>query len=363
MGLQSLEICDFRNIRQSALSFSSGLNLISGANAAGKTSLLEAIYFLGRARSFRTTDSRQLIRYEQTGFRLVGRVSESTAGQSTVIGIERTARDLRVHAAGEPVRRLSELAGRFPVQLMSGDTENIVSGGPRCRRQALDWALFHVEQRYRDIWQRYARSLRQRNAALRDKAPIEQVQVWDRELLETAGVIDDFRRSYLDALQPHLSVSVCELLPDVTPGLCYQSGWPVNSALADILRQSIDRDRAAGYTCHGPHRADFSILLDGRNVTTHCSRGQQKAVVAGFLLAQAKLQQARTAVVGVFLLDDLGSELDVKHQSRILAALHELKTQAFVTAIDPGAIDLTAWQAMARFHVEHGAILADHIGD
>jgi len=359
MGLQSLEICDFRNIRQSALTFSPDLNLISGANAAGKTSLLEAIYFLGRARSFRATDSRQLIRYEQTGFRLIGRVSGRDAGQSTVIGIERTSHSLRVHAAGEPVSRLSELAGRLSVQVLSGDTQNIVNGGPRCRRQTLDWALFHVEQRYREIWQRYARALRQRNAALRGKAPAGQVRAWDHELLQTASLVDGFRRSYLDALQPHLLMEVRHLLPDASPSLCYQSGWPANTTLADILNQSIERDRATGYTCHGVHRADFSILLDGRNVAAHCSRGQQKAVVVAFLLAQVKLQQVRTAGTGVFLLDDLGSELDVSHQSRILEALHELETQVFVTAIDPAALDLAAWPAMARFHVEHGAIQTD----
>ena len=178
MGLQSLDICDFRNIATASLSFSPGLNLISGENAAGKTSLLEAIYCLGRVRSFRTHVSAQPIRDGQSAFRLVGRVL-SSAGRQFPIGIERQRSELEVHLDGQPVRRLSDLAGSFPVQIMSGDTPTILNGGPRYRRQTLDWALFHVEQAYREAWQRYTRALRQRNAALRAHMPVKQVTTWE----------------------------------------------------------------------------------------------------------------------------------------------------------------------------------------
>ena len=153
MGLQSLEIHDFRNIADAALAFSPGLNLVSGDNAAGKTSLLEAIYCLGRVRSFRTSIAAQPIRDGQAAFRLVGRVL-SQEGRQIAIGIERQKAGLRVHCDRQPIRRLSDLAGSFPVQVLSGDTPTILNGGPRYRRQTLDWALFHVEHAYREVWQR-----------------------------------------------------------------------------------------------------------------------------------------------------------------------------------------------------------------
>jgi len=145
MALLTLEIQDFRNIQKSPLTFSPGLNLVTGQNAAGKTSLLEAIFCLGRVRSFRATTPGQLIRYGQTAYRLVGRVGQGK-GRGMPIGIEQRADGLRVHLDGQPVKRLSDLAGCFPVQVFSADTPTILSGGPRYRRQALDWALFHVEQ-------------------------------------------------------------------------------------------------------------------------------------------------------------------------------------------------------------------------
>jgi len=122
MALQSLEILDFRNIQKSPLTFSAGLNLVTGKNGAGKTSLLEAIFCLGRVRSFRASTARQLIRYGQSAYRLVGRVGQ---GRGMPIGIERRVDGLQIHLDGQPVKRLSDLAGRFPVQVFSADTPTI----------------------------------------------------------------------------------------------------------------------------------------------------------------------------------------------------------------------------------------------
>jgi len=193
-GLATLELRNFRNIEQARLHFEPGLNLITGLNASGKTSLLEAIHYLGRVRSFRTHQADQPIRYEQPGFRLVGQVL-TQAGQSVTVGIERTQGRYTVHLGGQPVRRLSDLAGNFPVQVFSSDTTSVLEGGPRQRRHTLDWALFHVEQRYRDTWQRYTRALRQRNAALRMQASRSEVVVWDAEFLDTALAIDQASRT------------------------------------------------------------------------------------------------------------------------------------------------------------------------
>ena len=355
MGLQSLDICDFRNIQQATLSFSPGLNLITGANAAGKTSLLEAIYYLGRVRSFRTHHVNQPIRDGQGAFRLVGHLLREE-GRRVPIGIERQTAGLQVHLDAQVVRRLSDLAGSFPVQALSGDTSTILSGGPRYRRQTLDWALFHVEQAYRDIWQRYTRALRQRNAALRAQVPANQITTWDGELLETADQIHHFRRLYFETLSPHLNTEVQCLLPSLDLQLNYQRGWPAVDSLSKTLSRSLEKDRALGSTQYGPHRADFKMTVAGKPIQAHCSRGQQKAVVVAFMLAQVKCQQDHTSYLGAFLLDDLGSELDAKHQGRVLDALRKLGIQVFVTAIDDGPENLSVWPDMKRFHVERGEI-------
>ena len=271
MGLQSLEICNFRNIEAATLLFSSGLNLVSGENAAGKTSLLEAIYCLGRVRSFRTHVATQPIRDGQSAFRLVGRVVSPTGGQ-VPIGIQRERAELKVHLNGQPIQRLSDLAGNFPVQVLSGDTPTILNGGPRYRRQTLDWALFHVEHAYRDVWQRYARALRQRNAALRARMPVKQVTTWDTELLDAAQHIHEYRRIYFETLEPHLQAEVLLLLPDKTLALRYQPGWPANTSLSEALSQSLEKDRGQGFTQFGPHRSDFILSVNGQGVASLFTR-------------------------------------------------------------------------------------------
>jgi DNA replication and repair protein RecF len=355
MGLESLEICDFRNIRHASLMFSPELNLVTGENAAGKTSLLEAIYHLGRVRSFRTHHVNQPIRDGQAAFRLVGRLLRGE-GRVVPIGIERQTNALQVHLDGRVVRRLSDLAGSFPVQVLSGDTATILSGGPRYRRQTIDWALFHVEQTYRDVWQRYARALRQRNAAIRAGMQASQISMWNSELLPAAEQIHNLRQLYFENLIPHLEAELGRLLPNVALNLTYQAGWPADSTLAERLERGLERDRALGSTQYGPHRADFKLTVNGELLQSRFSRGQQKAAVVAFMLAQVKCQQDRSAPMGAFLLDDLGSELDAMHQSRVMEALRELDIQVFVSAIDVRRNELPDWPHMRRFHVERGEI-------
>ena len=355
MGLQSLDIRDFRNIQNASLNFSSGLNLITGTNAAGKTSLLEAIYCLGRVHSFRTRIADEPVRYGQTAYRIVGRVRQQ-GGRIVPVGIQRQAGALQVHLDGRSIRRLSDLAGSFPVQVMSGDTEFILEGGPRYRRQAIDWALFHVEHPYREYWQRYTRALRQRNAALRARVTVEQVRAWDAEISETGEQIDRLRSRYFEALEPKLEVMLSDLLPGMSVSLRYQAGWPAGLQLTEALVQALERDRARGYTQYGVHRADFRILVDGRAARAHCSRGQQKSLTVGFMLAQIAVQQDRDVALGAFLLDDFASELDEAHQERVLCALRDLQAQVFVTAIEGIRTDQAVWKDTKRFHVERGEI-------
>jgi DNA replication and repair protein RecF len=354
-GLLSLTIGNFRNIENASLSFSPAINLITGPNAAGKTSLLEAIYCLGRVRSFRTPNTNLLIREGQSAYWLLGRIA-FTGGRTIPVGMERSLGQYRIHLDGRKVQRLSDLAGCFPVQIMTADTANILNGGPAYRRQSLDWALFHVEQGYHDIWQRYTRTLRQRNAALRAHTPKTQISAWDGELVDAANNLDRLRRNYLSRLQPYIQNELGSMLPGKMLSIRYVAGWPKGSSMQVALTKSVEKDLALGYTHYGPHRADSVLLVDGSPVQSNFSRGQHKAILVGFLMGQMKMQCGLGARGGVLLLDDLCSELDDEHQSRVLACLKDMGTQAFVTAIDTHAGNLPAWPVTKRFHVEHGVI-------
>ena len=179
MSLAELRIENLRCVESAALEFSPELNLIAGENGAGKTSILEAIFLLGRGRSFRTRSSERLIRYGQPSLTVFGRTDDSPARHA---GIEIAADGgTRARINGENATSLLELSGVVPVQAIDPEIHKLVDQGPERRRRWLDWLVFHVEPTFAAHWSRYNRALKQRNAALRSGA--SAVDVWDKELV------------------------------------------------------------------------------------------------------------------------------------------------------------------------------------
>lgn len=356
MALISLVIRDFRNLRGAELSFSPTLNLIVGPNGAGKTSLLEALYFLGRARSFRTSYSAPLIREGASSFLLRGCV-DGPHGQALPVGMSREANLLRVRLAGQSLRRLSELLPYFPFQVVTPDSHQLLQGGPRYRRRFLDWGLFHVEPSFFPTWQRYSQALKQRNAALRGKAPKTEVQLWDRELIESGLAIEELRRRYVDQLLPILEYTVADLVGINAIRWEYRAGWNRKLSFAEALEQSFEGDRLQRMTRTGPHRADLLPTIAGEAAHERVSRGQQKQIVIALMLAQAAVYRQRTGRMCIFLIDDLASELDASLRGRVWDYLRNLQAQVFLTAIEPSLVDIGEWQNVAWFHVEQGQVL------
>ena len=354
MTLTRLDIQDFRNLATARLDFSPRCNLITGENAAGKTSLLEAIHVLGRLRSFRTQRHEHLIREGCEAFQLVGRLEEG--GRSLPVGLRRGRKTLEIRLNGAPVRRVSDLASHFPLVVMTADLHRVLEEGPKYRRQALDWGLFHVEPEFHATWRQYAQALKQRNAALRQRAREAQVRTWDTPLLEAGSRIHTMRCTYIKALEPLFARQAEQILGLEPLALRYAPGWAQRLTYPEALAEALARDREQGQTRVGPHRADLQFLHGEQDVRDRLSRGQQKQLLTALLLAQAELLHQRRQRTCQFLVDDLPAELDAEHQARVLSRLRELEAQVFITAIDASALALAAWPDPARFHVEHGVV-------
>src|SRR5262245_7399418 len=196
MSLAELRIENLRCIEAAELRFSAELNLIAGENGAGKTSILEAIFLLGRGRSFRTRSSERLIRHEQPKLTVFGRTDDVPARHA---GIEIAADGgTRARINGENAQSLLELSGVFPVQAIDPEIHKLVDQGPERRRRWLDWLVFHVEPSFGVHWARYSRALKQRNAALRTSA--SEIDAWDSELVRNGEAISDARQRALERL-------------------------------------------------------------------------------------------------------------------------------------------------------------------
>lgn len=361
MPLTSLSLRGFRNLEPVSLQFSPQLNLIVGANAAGKTSLLESLYVLGRARSFRSKSLDRVIQSGSSGFQLVASVG--TDGEREIpVGLLREDRKLIARINGHPVQRLSDLAALFPIQWLGGNLQRLIEEGPAHRRQYLDWGLFHVKPAYMGAWKRFQKIVRQRNAALRASASRKEIQAWDRELACVGEELDHFREAYLAALESEIQETVARLLPEAEPlEMRYRKGWAAELSYLAALEKGFNRDREQGYTRSGPHRADLLFLFQGRPANEQLSRGQQKLLVTALQVAQAKFLRGESEQGSLFLMDDLGAELDPENQRRVMQLLYSINAQVFVTAIQEPVYKDWRMNDIQRFHVKHGVVTKDGI--
>lgn len=355
MHLMRLQIQNFRNLTKVDFEPVDGANLITGLNASGKTSLLEAIYYLSHLRSFRTHQITDLINRQATQLQLVAKIHTNSHHQIP-LGILRSRNKLEVRANHQPVKRVADIAALFPVIAIHPDSYKLITGGPSYRRQYLDWGVFHVEHNFFVIWQRYKKALQQRNAALKSKQNNEYCALWDHELVDMAERIDQMRESYMSALQPYLQVLIQRFFKDQEVDLSYKRGWSTESELKSLFKSELYRDRMRGFTQSGPHRAELLIRVDGQSAQTGISRGQQKTLVALLRLAQAQHFTESTGRNCILLYDDLAAELDAGHRQEILAVLINMKVQLFLTAIEAQQIDLSGWETKKMFHVEQGRL-------
>ena len=358
MRVASLDIAGFRNLRQVSLDCAPGLNLLIGPNASGKTSLLEALYVLGRGRSFRTRQPRELIQTGAAAFRVVAIMSDGE-GRRVPVGIERDARALTARIGGAPTRSLAELARQTPVLLLNPDSHRLLEDGPKQRRRFMDWGLFHAEPGFLDAWRRYDTALRHRNAALRTQAADRVVDAWDGELAAAAARLDPWRESFCKALECALGPLTEATLGKVAVEVDYRRGWPLEPFKHDFtswLRTGRAQDRQQGHTRLGPHRADFIPRIAGRPPAEALSRGQQKLLVIALVLAQAELYRRHAGDACILLIDDLPAELDPANRTRVMRTLAGLEAQLFVTAIEPGLLDAATWREAQTFRLMGGAV-------
>ena len=331
MPLRRVQVTDFRCLPSASLEFDPKFTLISGPNASGKTSVLEALYVLGRGRSFRTRRLEHLIRRGSNHFVVFGEVE---AGSGRVpLGVEGSTSGMRAKIAGQTPSSLAELALRLPIQIIDPEVHRLIEEGPSRRRRFLDWGVFHVEPEFVSSWQRYNHVLKQRNAALKT-TDRNLVVPWNRELVRFGEEITAARRRYVDLLAGY-ATGIARSLLGLELTLGYRPGWNQELSLVEALAASSDHDREMGSTQVGPHRAELSLRLDGHSVRDRISRGQQKLLAAALLMAQVKLFPEDAPVQPTLLLDDPAAELDDERLGLLIGEVAQQPLQLVITTLHP----------------------------
>lgn len=356
--LKKLSISKLRNLDSITLKPSPGFNLIYGANGSGKTSLLEAIFLLGRGKTFRSSSKAPIIQEAADECAIFAELegSQTLGFSSSRLGEQKT------HINGSKASSRAELANVLPLQMLNADAFKILEGGPSVRRAYLDWGVFHVEQAFIFHWRQAQKALLNRNSLLKNKlVSPNELSPWTHELSQHAKEVDRYRDDYAARLEICLAEMLDALLPLNDFSLQYSRGWDEAQELENILSGSLQRDLKSGFTSAGPHRADLKIKAGKDAAADILSRGQQKLLVIAMKLAQAVLLKEGSDKGCVFLVDDLPAELDSANRAKVLAILADLGEQVFVTGIERSQLydPLQKEKEMKLFHVEHGKINAE----
>lgn len=368
MRLASIRIRNVRSLAEVAIEPGPRVNVLAGPNGSGKTSFLEAVHLLSLGRSFRTRRARAVIRHGVDSLTVSGRVlrgEEAEDGAETRIGIERGATRARFRVDGEEVRSVSSLARRLPAMVIAPEGLKALLEGSEHRRRLLDWTLFHVEPNYLGVLQRYGHVLRQRNALLRGPPRAgadRELDAWEEQLADSGERLDSMRRLHMesDAMRGTVSRMMEELSSEPVTWE-YRSGWERGADLRELLAAQRARDRQAGFTTAGPHRADLVWRRDpsGGLARDSLSRGQGRLLVMAFEMAQAAYVVESADTRPVLLVDDLGTELDVVNMQRLLSRIAALGLQVFISSVLEELTTLVRSSGAARlFHVKQGEVHA-----
>ncbi|MGZ8911180.1 MAG: DNA replication/repair protein RecF, partial [Methylococcaceae bacterium] len=200
MSLLKLDIYGVRNIQQESMYPSPAINLIVGENASGKSALIEAIFILGRAKSFRSSAIKSVINFNQNHLIVSAKILQKN-GNRLHLGIQLDGKNIEIRINQQSTQKRSDLAYALPLQLIHPKSYELLDAGSQVRREFLDWGVFNNEQNFLSAWRKFKKALTQRNALLKTRR-LEQINVWDNELVYYGTIVDSYRQQYLQKFKP-----------------------------------------------------------------------------------------------------------------------------------------------------------------
>lgn len=346
MRLLRLNVENFRNIEFASVEFGASSHFLLGANGQGKTNLLEAIGLVSALRSFRTSETRPLIRHGASAARLYFEV-EQESGEMTGITLTFRSGAKEILEGVTVITRLADFIGRVPSVVLSSSDLELLRGAPNARRRLLDLLLASTDPDYFQAIRRYHQGLRERNALLRDARPNPNIlDAFDRTLAPDAVRIIAARREALSRLREHLVEAYQVICPvDEAPDMLYRPSASFDSteACLEAFAASRERDRILHSTQVGPHRDDWRFRLNGKNAREFASEGQQRGLVVSLRLAQIAYLRHVTGVAPLVLADDVLGELDpVRREGFWRAVAPDLQIIATGTSA-PAAVAGRSW--------------------
>jgi DNA replication and repair protein RecF len=355
MTISQLSLTNFRGLKSTTLNFHPHVNLITGNNGTGKTSLLESINVIVQASSFQTHRLKNCISHSDQQLLLFARF------ENYKVGLSKSYTKLNIKINGEAVNKRSVLVKKTPASIINADSFQLITGSPSLRRSFIDWCLFHVEHEYAGYFAQAKHALKQRNSILKSRKNINLVDYWDKYLIEPSLVICELRQKYSIIIASMLNMELKDLLGEVKLDFKYDQGWPVELTLEESMIASRHRDIKSGFTNCGIHRDNIKLSTNALPVTDVLSRGQLKRICIALHIIRLKIVKSLTSKSIILLVDDISSELDDKSETLAFKYLLNLGVQLFITNINDEVPSALKNKEFKMFHVEHGIISARKI--
>ncbi len=363
MLVRRLRVRDFRTYAAADVRLGPGLTVAHGRNGAGKTNLLEALYFGCTARSCRTSNEREVLRFGAETCRVeVSTRDDSGYEHELFVGFQ-PGQDKRLRVDGAPVERLLDAPGRPLVSVFLPERLELVKGPPALRRSHLDALVTGLWPARAQTRRQYSAALGQRNALLarlRQGASRASMAAWDLELARHGIALRDDRARAVALIADRFALVAGELGLDGEAVLRYKprSSAATPEELAAELAERLDSDVERGFTQHGPHRDDLALQRDGRELRVYGSQGEQRLGLLALLLAEREALAEERGAPPLLLLDDVMSELDADRRALLVTRVAAVG-QCLVTTTDLAHVPGGDGPGVTRLTVARGEVVQE----
>ncbi len=334
MYIDRIQLNNFRNYKKLDISLNKNIDIIYGDNAQGKTNILEAIFLCSFGKSFRTTKEKEMIKFDENN--AVVEVQYKRKDREGKIKIE-IGEKKKITLNGIKIKKLSELLGNINIVIFTPDDIDILKNGPANRRRFLDMMIGQLRPNYVYNLNMYLKTIEQRNNYLRqireENKPEEMLDIWDEKLIEYGEKIYSYREEFIQKIINKIN----EIHSKITDSkeilkINYISDCNSKEEYLKLLKARRKLDIIKGFTTKGIHRDDFVIYINGKEVNTYGSQGQNRTVILSLKLAELNVIYDEIGEYPILLLDDFMSELDEKRRKNFLSNIRD--TQVILTGTE-----------------------------
>ncbi|TVX99968.1 DNA replication/repair protein RecF [Cohnella terricola] len=371
MQLNSMELQGYRNYESVKLATEGGVNIFIGPNAQGKTNLLEAIHVLSLTKSHRTSKDKELIGWNQTAAVIRAQMRRKIGDVSLELQLSAQGKKAKVN--GLEQRKLSSFVGTLNVVLFAPEDLDIVKGAPGVRRRFMDMEIGQVHPGYLYDMQQYQKILQQRNNYLKStdvhRASPQMIDVWNEQLATVGVKMMQKRKNFIVHLQKwaekiHSGITggtehfTVEYKPSfgTSAGMDDQDQSSLFEQFMIKLTQGKEQEFRRGMTLTGPHRDDLGFAINGKDVQSFGSQGQQRTAALSLKLAELELMHEEIGEYPLLLLDDVLSELDQNRQTQLIETFQS-RVQTFITTTGLESVNMARLKDASIFHVKDGKLL------